>query len=185
MQEQVKGKRGSAGERLLGLICKNTPIREEEEQEASLTPEDPRRRGRVMLLEETEDLPEEYEEEDMRLIAANIKEKDQTKKPVLWERTEMTNAWHARLRNDKKAENAAKTNGSSLTLGEPPKDIGRLRYEFYNQAPKKDLFYKQTYASKIPLLTNNSSSSAHAEGLQNCPKVNRHINNIFMQSSLQ
>ena len=76
MQEQVKGKRGSAGERLLGLICKNTPIREEEEQEASLTPEDPRRRGRVILLEETEDQAEEYEEEDMRQIAANIKEKD-------------------------------------------------------------------------------------------------------------
>ena len=50
----------------------------------------------------------------------------------------MTNAWHARLRNEKKAELAAKTNGSNLVLGEKPKDIGRLRWEFYNQAPKKD-----------------------------------------------
>lgn len=106
--------------------------------------------------------------ESLFYISNQIKQKDQSKKFVLWETNEMRNQWDERLVEDRKVAAAYKTNSHQWTH-EPNNNLPSVVDSIKSKGKPKN------YPNIVEL----------CDEFAKLPKKDRTINNIFLQSNLQ
>jgi hypothetical protein len=119
-------------------------------------------------VEENVYVPRRPDHESLFYISNQIKQKDQSKKFVLWETNEMRNQWDERLVEDRKIQAVFKTNSH------------QWGHEQSN-----------TLLSVVDSIKSKGRPKNYPQIVENCdefaklPKKDRTINNIFLQSNLQ
>lgn len=135
-------------------------------------------------------------------IANEVKKKDQSKKFVLWEKTQMRNEWdeksypiNRRVISQKKLEHHW-NNDIERARNDPTSKARAFDYnniEEQNLPIHKSKKWNDNVESRIPLLSdhelakqrNRSKRIEIGTGLENIQKKNHVLNNIFQQSLLQ
>jgi hypothetical protein len=118
--------------------------------------------------EEDRYVPRKPDHESLFYISNQIKQKDQSKKFVLWETNEMRNHWDERLVEDRKVEAVVKTNS----------------HQWGHEPSNKLLSVVDTIKSK-GRPKNYPQIVELCDEFAKLPKKDHTINNIFLQSNLQ
>ena len=137
--------------------------------------------------EETEVSREYPADADLVKISQEVKKKDQSRKLVLWEKSQMRNQWEDTMASSSKQEAAIKKNSNKWDLPNKtrPQDIAQ---------PKKTDAHFENISSKVPAITDYPEARTrkaavrpldNEDPLHQVPKTDRHLTNIFYQSSLQ